>query len=114
MTPDEVPAEFVEKAARAIWEYDTPAPELGWPHWDVAVERAANELWDLPQMVADTRAMARHALAAALPGAQEQAWDAGANVGAGAAVILGRAPKDLPERARGHNPHRAPILGSSS
>lgn len=39
--------------------------------------------------------------------AQEQAWDAGANVAAGAAVILGRAPKDLPERVRGHNPHRA-------
>lgn len=72
MNPEEVPNALVEKAARALWEADAPAPELGWPHWDVAVERAANGLWDLPQMVADTRMMARHALAAVLPEIQAQ------------------------------------------
>lgn len=46
--------------------------------------------------------------------AQEQAWDAGANVAAGAAVILGRAPKDLPERVRGHNPYRDPTTAGTS
>lgn len=78
MRPEDVPAELVELAARAIWEHDTPAPELGWPHWDVAVERAANGLWDLPKMVADTRDIARHALAAVLPlyGAEVRAQDA--------------------------------------
>jgi hypothetical protein len=36
---------------------------------------------------------------------REQAWDAGASLAARTAVILG-APKDLPERVPGHNPHR--------
>lgn len=65
MKPENVPDDVVEKMAQAIWDADTPAPELGWPRWEVAVERAANGLWDLPQMVADTRAMARTAAAAA-------------------------------------------------
>lgn len=73
MKAEDVDVALVEKAARAIWEADSPAPELGWPHWDVAVERAANGLWDLPQMVADTRNLARHALAAVLPEIQAQA-----------------------------------------
>ena len=72
MTPDEVPADLVEKAARAIWEYDTPAPELGWPHWDVVVIRSDADVL-FAQLVADTRTMARHALAAVLPEIQAQA-----------------------------------------
>ncbi len=73
MRPEDVPDELVEKAARAVWEADSPAPELGWPHWDVAVERAENGLWDLPKMVADIRSMVRSALAAVLPEIQAQA-----------------------------------------
>jgi hypothetical protein len=38
-------------------------------------------------------------------------WDAGADLAARTAVILG-APKDLPERVRGHNPYRAPTPGA--
>lgn len=59
--------EILEAASKALWEADSPAPELGWPHWDVAKERAASELWDLPQMVADARTMARAVVEAAAP-----------------------------------------------
>lgn len=90
MTPDEVPADLVEKAAEAI---------VG--QWDAA---AVMKIQGTPESFAVS--FARHALAAVLPEAQEQAWDAGADIAARAAVILG-APKDLPERVRGHNPHRA-------
>lgn len=69
MRADEVPAELVEAAARAMWSIPPQDPDsaLAWPSWDVAVERAEAGLWDVPQMVADARNLARHALAAVLP-----------------------------------------------
>jgi hypothetical protein len=96
VSPAEVPADLVEKARRAF--AGTVRAEWGGPgtEWSITIPEDAM----------------RQALAAVLPEVQEQAWDAGADVAAGAAVILGRAPKDLPERARGHNPHRAAIPGA--
>ena len=69
MKAEDVDAALVEKAARAMWSIPPQDPDsaLAWPSWDVAVERADAGLWDLPQMVADTRNLARHALAAVLP-----------------------------------------------
>lgn len=69
MKAEDVDAGLVEKAARAMWSIPPQDPDsaLAWPSWDVAVERADAGLWDLPQMVADTRNLARHALAAVLP-----------------------------------------------
>lgn len=72
MKAEDVDPALVEEAARAMWSIPPQDPDsaLAWPSWDVAVERADAGLWDLPQMVADTRNLVRHALAAVLPDAR--------------------------------------------
>lgn len=90
MTPAEVPAALIEKAAQVFEalvkvEWGGPGAE-----WSVTVSEDAM----------------RHALAAVLPEYAADVWDEGASLAARAAVILG-GPSDLPTTVKGHNPYRA-------
>lgn len=95
MKPEDVPAEWVEKAARAmaddhhlLWVYDDPQPFD--PDW--VIEK--RETWEHH---------ARHALAAVLPDIQAQAWDEGQASG----LREGNLMRAYGEARPGLNPYRA-------